>query len=155
MSVLITNKEAYSLYISNGRSVTVSVRKLIENNHLPDEENATLHFNVKSLLTSREAYRRRDLETWDNMIFHSTRLTISNPRKKRSLDPEFSFLVTDSENRNFSKQIVTESRKHILECLIKTSRSRLGVLLEHVDFLVEREKIEPKQLLALDLDLVS
>ena len=38
MPVLITNKEAYSVYISNERSVTFSVRKLIENNHLPDEE---------------------------------------------------------------------------------------------------------------------
>ncbi|KAI6646080.1 hypothetical protein LOD99_9528 [Oopsacas minuta] len=64
MSVLITNNEAYSLYISNGRSVTVSVRKLIENNHLSDEETATLQFKFKSLLTSREAYRRKDLETW-------------------------------------------------------------------------------------------
>ncbi|KAI6648100.1 hypothetical protein LOD99_11909 [Oopsacas minuta] len=154
MSVLITNNEAYSLYISNGRSVTVSVRKLIENNHLSEEETATLHLKFKSLLTSREAYRRKDLETWDNMIFHSTHLTISNPRKRISLDPEFS-LVTDSENRNFSEQIVTESRKHILECHMKTSRSRLGVLLEHVDFLAEREKIEPKQLLALALELVS
>ena len=106
MSVLITNIEAYSLYISNGRSVTVSVRKLIENNHLPDEENATLHFKFKSLLTFREAYRRRDLETWDNMVFHSTHITISIPRKKRlSLDPEFSFLVTDSENRNFQNRL--------------------------------------------------
>ncbi|KAI6651402.1 hypothetical protein LOD99_5209 [Oopsacas minuta] len=102
MSVLITNNEAYSLYISDGRSVTVSVRKLIENNHLSDEETATLHLKFKSLLTSREAYRRRDLETWDNMIFHSTHLTISNPRKRISLDPEFSSLVTDSENLNFS-----------------------------------------------------
>ena len=141
------------MYISNGRSETVFVRKLIENNNLPDEENATLHFKFKSLLTSREAYRRRDLETWDNMIFHSTRL-ISNPREKRSLDPEFSFF-TDSENRNSSEQIVTESRKHFLDCHMKTSRSRLGVLLEHVDFLAEREKIEPKQLLALALELVS
>ncbi|KAI6659651.1 hypothetical protein LOD99_14574 [Oopsacas minuta] len=38
---------------------------------------------------------------------------------------------------------------------MKTSRSRLGVLLEHVDFLAEREKIEPKQPLALALGLVS
>ncbi|KAI6649965.1 hypothetical protein LOD99_6329 [Oopsacas minuta] len=154
MSVQITNNEAYNLYISNGRSFIVSVKKLIENNHLSDEETATLHLKFKSLLTSREAYRRKDLETWDNMIFYSTHLTISNPRKRISLDPEFS-LVTDSENRNFSEQIVTESRKHILECHMKTSRSRLGVLLEHVDFLVEREMIEPKQLLALALELVS
>ncbi|KAI6651140.1 hypothetical protein LOD99_5491 [Oopsacas minuta] len=87
--------------------------------------------------------------------FRSTHITISNPRKRISLDPEFSSLVTDSENRNFLEQIVTESRRHILECHMKTSRSRLGVLLEHVDFLAEREKIEPKQLLALALELVS
>ena len=158
MPVLITNKEAYSVYISNGRSVTVSVRKLIENNHLPDEEYTTLHYKYKSLLTSRDAYRRKDLETWDNIIFHSTRLTISNPRKRTSLDPESEyspFIVTDSETRNFSEQIVTESRKHILECQVKTSRSRLGVLLEHIDFLAERERIEPKRLLALALELVS
>ncbi|KAI6650000.1 hypothetical protein LOD99_6364 [Oopsacas minuta] len=132
--------------------VLVSVRKLIENNHLSDEETATLHLKFKSLLTSRDAYPRKDLKTWDNMIFHSTHLTISNPRKRISLDPEFSSLVTDSESRNFSEQIVTESRKHILECHMKTSRSRLGVLLEHVDFLAEREKIEPKKLLALALE---
>ncbi|KAI6661739.1 hypothetical protein LOD99_9874 [Oopsacas minuta] len=89
------------------------------------------------------------------MIFHSTHLTISNPRKRTSLDLKFSSFVTDSENRNFSEQIVTESRKHILECHMKTSRSRLGVLLEHVDFLAEKEKIKPKQLLALALELVS
>ncbi|KAI6659904.1 hypothetical protein LOD99_14244 [Oopsacas minuta] len=38
---------------------------------------------------------------------------------------------------------------------MKTSRSRFGVLLEHEDFIAEREKIEPKQLLALALELVS
>ncbi|KAI6646046.1 hypothetical protein LOD99_9576 [Oopsacas minuta] len=101
MSVLLTNNDAYSLYISNGRSVTVSVRKLIEKNHLSDEETATLHFKFKSLLTSREAYRRKDLETWDDMIFHSTHLAISNPRERISLDPEFSSLVPNSEIETF------------------------------------------------------
>ena len=62
--------------------------------------------------------------------------------------------MTDSETRNFSEQIVTESRKHILECQVKTSRSS-SVLLEHIDFLAERERFEPKRLLALALELTS
>ena len=101
----------YCVYFQWEKCDTISVIKLAEKNHLPNEE---------------------------YMTFHSP------------------FLDTDSETRNFSEKIVTESWKHILECQVKTSRSRLGgVLFEHIDLLAERERIEPKRILVLALESVS
>ena len=69
---MITNKEAHSIYLSNGRSVTSVVRNLFEQNVFPEEDSATLQYRYKSLISTRESFRKRNnLETWENMTFYS------------------------------------------------------------------------------------
>ncbi|KAI6651083.1 hypothetical protein LOD99_5660 [Oopsacas minuta] len=152
MASVVTNKEAYVSYISKGKSPKVTAEFLIDDNNISQEEHDTILYKFKSLISSREYYRKKsDLETWENLTFHSytAPLSISIPRKKRiSLDPGLEPFrkVSISESRNFSEEIVHDSRKHLLDCNLQTSRSRLSILLDHIHFLAEREYVEPKQL---------
>ena len=59
------------------------------------------------------------------------------------------------QTRNFSEYVLTDSRKHILDCNLQVSRSRFSVLLEHLNFLADRENITTKQLVAIAPQLVS
>ncbi|KAI6652993.1 hypothetical protein LOD99_4070 [Oopsacas minuta] len=161
MASVVINKEAYVSYISMGKSPKATTQYLIDDNNISQEEHDTILYKFKSLKSSREYYRKKsDLETWENMTFHSytAPLSISIPRKKRiSLDPGLEPFrkVSISESRNFSEEIVHDSRKHLLDCNLQTSRSSLSILLDHIHFLAERENVEPKQLAALALGLIS
>ena len=116
-----------------------------------------LHYRYKSLVTTRESFRKpNELEKWENIIFHSISLPHSRKKRISSESEAVSVsLITLPDERKFSEDVTVDSRKHILECNLSTSRSRLAVLLEHIHFLAERENITLKQLVALSLQLVS
>ena len=80
---MITNKEAYSVFVSNSQGVTNAVRRpLVLNPLVPEEDTDTLHYRYKSLVTTRESFRKRnELEKWKNIIFHS--ISLPHSRKKR------------------------------------------------------------------------
>ncbi|KAI6648609.1 hypothetical protein LOD99_7966 [Oopsacas minuta] len=127
MASVVINKEAYVSYISMGKSPKATTQYLIDDNNISQEEHDTILYKFKSLKSSREYYRKKsDLETWENLTFHSytAPLSISIPRKKRiSLDPGLEPFrkVSISESRNFSEEIVHDSRKHLLDCNLQTS----------------------------------
>ena len=92
------------------------------------------------------------------MVFHSIPLPVKHPRKKRISDYSGSdglTVVALPDTKVFPEHIAVDSRKHILDCNLKTSRNRLKVLLEHINFIAERELIESKKLVALTVELVS
>ena len=68
---MITNKEAYSVFVSNSPSVTNAVRRLIVLNPLiPEEDTDTLHYRYKYLVTTRESFRKRnDLKNGKILFF--------------------------------------------------------------------------------------
>ena len=139
----MTNIEAYNVYISNDRCATKAVWVFIDANLLADEDHDAIRLKFKYLLSSREVYRKKDLDTWSNSIFHSGPQLTSNPRKKRiSLDPGSNFSsITITEKINFSEERVPDTRKNILDCTLKHCRSKLSSLLENINFLAERENI--------------
>ena len=161
MSEFVSNKDAYDTYVANDRRITQSVQSLIEKRHLLEEDSEVIRYKYYSLQKSRESSRKRnELEIWDNMVFHSIPLPVKQPRKKRiseysGSDSDGFSVVTLPGLKVFSEHIATESKKHIIECNLITSRQRLKVLLEHINFIAERELIEPKKLVALTLELVS
>ena len=83
MSEFVSNKDAYDTYVANDRGITRSVQSLIEKRHLLEEDSEVIRYKYYSLQKSRESSRKRnDLETWENMVFHSIPLPVKQPRKK-------------------------------------------------------------------------
>ena len=150
MSEFVSNKDAYDTHVANDRGITQSVQSLIEKRHLLEEDSEVIRYKYYSLQKSRESSRKRnDLETWENMVFHYIPLPVKQPRKKRISDYSGSdsdgfSVVTLPGLKVFPEHIATDSKKHILDYNLKTSRQRLKVLLEHINFIAERELIEPK-----------
>ena len=91
-------------------------------------------------------------------INSSESIPLSNPRKMRvSVDCETDHLanVKIPNETIFSENNVVDTRTHILQCHLKTSRARLKVLLGQIYFLAGREEIEPKKSVAMALELLS
>ncbi|KAI6651836.1 hypothetical protein LOD99_4715 [Oopsacas minuta] len=136
MAPVVTNKEVYASNISMSKSPKATAQYPIDDSNISQEEHDTILYKFKSLISSREYYRKKsDLETWENLTFHSytAPLSTSIPRKKRiTLDPglELFCKVSISESRNFSEEITHDSRMHLLDFNLQTSRSRLSILLD-------------------------
>ena len=147
----ITQNEAYDIYISHKRICSDAVFQIIQNLGVPDDQFETIRRKLRNLQKSRYIYSKKNiLKDWENAEFYSVS-TVPDFGSQMSLDT----IDPIPEQTTFIEENSTEIRKPLLKLTMKAARYRLSILLQHVQFVAQREQVEEKKITALLLELIS
>ena len=119
-------------------------------NSLSDDLFETLRWKIRNIRKSREISRKQNtLEVWEGIDLYV--VTSADSGSQMSID----IVEPRPEQNSFIEENSIEMRKPVFQLTLKAARSRLKVLLKHIQFIAQREQVDEKKVVALALELIS
>ena len=137
------------------RLIIGTVHQIIEDLSLTEEDHfETLRWRLRNLRKSRDTSRNKsnNLDVWESIDFYSANSVCSG--SQMSVD-SFDTVEYIPVQHSFIEETSKDIRKPLLKLTMKAARNRLNVLLQHIQFVTQREQVDEKMVAALALELIS
>ena len=107
--------------------------------------------NLHNAQCTQKFVKNKDLITWEEQTFHQVTL----PRKLKLSESIALIEISENSPKVFTENVSTERRKPIKELNLQSVRHRLSSLLDHINYLAEKEEVDSRTITAYALQLVS
>ena len=158
----MNNKEAYE-FLNQSESCSNAARKYIEVLDLDESNFNSLKSKFNKYKLSRVNYLKlKNIDTWNTQpLVPAEAQDNTFPKKRKCLSTDDSIVTVATETfcRTCNSQSVclncsdgifaeqsSHQRKHISELKLESQRSRLNVLLQHLNFIASREDVNGKDI---------
>ena len=169
----MNNEDAYT-FLDQSENSANAARKYMDIFKLDESYFNSLKTKFNKLKLARSTYvKNQNIDTWNSLTFESGEAqAMNNPKKRKSnsIDDSIGNITLENLCSTCSCEYVTlclnctngvfaepncDKRKNIGELKLESQRSRLNVLLKHIQFVANSEGVDEKEIATLALQLIS
>ena len=152
----MNNQEAYNLLKSHKENITDATKDFLKIFELPETDYEHFRYRFRDLISVRVRSRKNGkLDGWNGISFHS-QSELQNIDQLRIYECSISSDQAIIDDKIvFIEEKILKSRKHICNISKESLKHRISILLDHIDFIAERESVTAKQIAAMSLELIA
>lgn len=137
------NHDAF-VFLNSKSSIREATELFIEQYNIDENEYETIRNKFRKIKSEQVSFRKRcNLETWNKMIFYN--LPSICPQMKRLCQ----------ENHIIEIDLSNEFKKPLSDLTLKSLRTRLAPLLNIIEIMANKEKVDKKSIVTYALQLIS